>query len=164
MRAVRPLLGARMADGDRGLGGDEDGRCGEDANLRRQRTSSFHDRMGAIFGLKLSAATVCGNVRRGDAKVMKEVTKEKFKEVYFALGGGAATGWGLEIWNSSFENEKIPGMKYFLEEPETSEHTRMMIVTDYGMHEHRLFFFTEESEESLFEFPDDDASNKKQQK
>ena len=95
---------------------------------------------------------------------MKEVTKEKFKEVYFALGGGAATGWGLEIWNSSFENEKIPGMKYFLEEPETSGHTRMMIVTDYGMHEHRLFFFTEESEESLFEFPDDDASNKKQQK
>lgn len=85
---------------------------------------------------------------------MKEVTKEEFKEVYFRLGGGDATGYGLEHWNKFFEDEKRPGMKYLLEEPETPEHTRMMIVTDYGRNEYRLFFWTEESEESFFDFPD----------
>jgi hypothetical protein len=40
-----------------------------------------------------------------------------------------------------------------LEEPKTPEHTRMMIVTDGGRNEHRLFFMTEESEESFFNFP-----------
>ena len=87
---------------------------------------------------------------------MKEVTKEQFKEIYFKLGGGAATGWGLEHWNKSFEDDKRSEMKYLLEEPETPEHTRMMIVTDYGENEHRLFFLTEESEESLFEFPSEE--------
>jgi hypothetical protein len=33
-------------------------------------------------------------------------------------------------------------------------HTRMMIVTDYGRNEYRLFFMTEESEESFFDYPD----------
>lgn len=56
-------------------------------------------------------------------------------------------------WNEFFEVKKRPGMKYLLEEPETTEHTRMMIVTDYGRNEYRLFFLTEESEESLFDFP-----------
>jgi hypothetical protein len=69
---------------------------------------------------------------------MKEVTKEQFKEVYFKLGGGTETGWGLEYWNKFFEDEKIPGMKYLLEEPETPEHTRMMIVT--SLNEHRLLW------------------------
>ena len=31
----------------------------------------------------------------------------------------------------------------------------MMIITDYGRIEYRLFFLTEESEESLFDFPDE---------
>jgi hypothetical protein len=44
-------------------------------------------------------------------------------------------------------------MKYLLEEPETPEHTRMMIVTDNGRNEYRLFFMTEESEEYFFDFP-----------
>mgnify|MGYP001190311083 FL=1 len=83
---------------------------------------------------------------------MKEVSKEQFKEIYFRLGGGAATGWGLDYWNQFFEGEKIPGMKYLLEEPATPEHARMMIVTDFAVHEYRLFFMTEESEESLFDF------------
>jgi len=30
----------------------------------------------------------------------------------------------------------------------------MMIVKDFHVHEYRLFFMTEESEESFFEFPD----------
>ena len=85
---------------------------------------------------------------------MKEVTKEQFKEIYFKLGGGETTGWGLEYWNKFFEDEKRPGMKYLSEEPKTPEYTRMMIVTDYGRNEYRLFFLTEESEESFFDFPD----------
>jgi len=83
---------------------------------------------------------------------MEEVTKEQFKEIYFKLGGGAATGWSLEYWNKFFEDEKEPGMRYLLEEPETPEDTRMMIVS--GGNEHRLFFWTEESEKSFFDFPD----------
>lgn len=85
---------------------------------------------------------------------MKVVTKEQFKEIYCRLGGGTATGWGLECWNTLFEGEERSGMKYLVEEPATPEHTRMMIVTDYGRNEYRLFFLTEESEESFFDFPD----------
>jgi hypothetical protein len=71
-----------------------------------------------------------GTLRQGDANKMKEVTKEQFKEIYFRLGGGAATGWDLKYWNIFFKDEKIPGRKYLIEEPATPEHDRMMIVTD----------------------------------
>jgi hypothetical protein len=84
---------------------------------------------------------------------MTEVTKERFKEIYFRLGNGATTGWDLEYWNKFFENEKRSEMKYLVEEPATPAHTRMMIVTDHGRNEYRLFFFTEESEEAFFDFP-----------
>jgi len=84
---------------------------------------------------------------------MKEVTKDQFKEIYSKHGGGEATGWSLAYWNQFFENEKRQGMKYLAEEPETPVHTRMMIVTDYSRNEYRLFFMTEESEESFFDFP-----------
>ncbi|MEI6207915.1 MAG: hypothetical protein WCP20_14120 [Desulfuromonadales bacterium] len=86
---------------------------------------------------------------------MKEVSKTQFKEIYFRLGGGASTGWDLEYWNTFFKDEKIPGMKYLIEEPATPEHDRMMIVTDTGSIEYRLFFLTEESEEFHFEFPNE---------
>jgi len=46
-------------------------------------------------------------------------------------------------------------MKYLVEEPETPEHTRMMIVTDNTAKEYRLFFFTEEAEDRFFEFPEE---------
>jgi hypothetical protein len=84
---------------------------------------------------------------------MKEVTKEQFKEIYFRLGGGL--GWDADYWNKFFEVERRSGMKYLMEEPATPEHTRMMIVTDYGANEYRLFFLTEESEESFFRFPEE---------
>ncbi len=84
---------------------------------------------------------------------MKEVTKVQFKDIYFRVGGGAATGWDLAYWNNFFEDEKRPGMKYLVEEPATPEHKRMMIVTDCGGNEYRLFFMTEEGEESFFDFP-----------
>jgi hypothetical protein len=86
---------------------------------------------------------------------MREVTREEFKQMYFKLGGGAATGWDLNYWNKFFPDTERPGMKYLVEEPATPEHTRMMIVTDSGAHEHRLFFLTEEAEDRLFEFPEE---------
>lgn len=86
---------------------------------------------------------------------MRQVTKEQFREVYFRLGGGTSTGWGPDYWDTFFERPDRPGMTYMLEEPATPEHTRMMIVTDFGAHEYRLFFMTEESEEALFEFPEE---------
>jgi hypothetical protein len=85
---------------------------------------------------------------------MKEVSKEQFKEMYFQLGGGRETGWGPDNWNSLFEKKTNRPMKYLVREPETPEHTRMMIVTDYGCNEYRMFFVTEDEEEQIFEFPD----------
>ncbi len=85
---------------------------------------------------------------------MKEVTKEQFKEIYFSLGRGF--GWDPDYWNRCFEDAERPGMKYLVEEPRTAEHTRMMIVTDYGEKEYRLFFLTEEDEEFFFSFPGKD--------
>ena len=85
---------------------------------------------------------------------MKRSTKDQFRETYFKLGGGDTTGWGLEYWNQFFEDDnKNPGMKYLVEEPETPKHTRMMIVTDFSTHEYRMFFLTEEAEERFFDFP-----------
>jgi hypothetical protein len=90
---------------------------------------------------------------------MKEVTKEQFKEIFFRLGGGDRAGYGIEHWNKFFENETRSNMKYLAEEPQTSEHYRMMIVTDYATNEYRLFFMTEEAEERFFDFPGKDESN-----
>lgn len=84
---------------------------------------------------------------------MKEVSKEEFKEVYFKLGGGNVTGWDLHHWNRFFEKNEEPDMKYLVQEPRTPEETRMIIVTDYSVKEYRLFFLTEEAEESFFDFP-----------
>ncbi len=100
---------------------------------------------------RVSLMQASGHLILGD---MREVAKEKFKELYFKLGGGSAAGWGPEYWNKFFEDNEIPGMKYLVQEPETPEHTRMMIVTDHSRNEYRLFFLTEEAEESFFDFPE----------
>lgn len=86
---------------------------------------------------------------------MKEVIKEKFRELYFNRGGGAATGWDLNYWNKFYADNETTDMKYLVEEPETPEQTRMMIVTDRSAKEYRLFFLTEEAEERFFEFPEE---------
>ena len=84
---------------------------------------------------------------------MREVTKEEFKEAFFTLGGRESSGWSLEYWNKFFEDDMRLGMTYRLQDPETPQHTRMMIVSDFDRSEYRLFFLTEEGEESLFDFP-----------
>jgi hypothetical protein len=82
---------------------------------------------------------------------MREVTKAEFKEMYFRLGGGPASGWTQDYWDHNIEPRATPDMKFVVEDPPTPEHNRMFIVTD--AREHRLFFMTEESEESFFEMP-----------
>jgi hypothetical protein len=94
-----------------------------------------------------------GNRSSNTTAVMKEVTKDQFKKIYFKFGGGDATGWSSERWYSDFEYDEKPAMKYMAQEPETPEHTRMMIVVDYGRNEYRLFFMTEEAEDRFFDFP-----------
>ena len=80
---------------------------------------------------------------------MREVSKSEFKKMYFRFGR-AADGWGPDYWEKFFEQEERVPMKYKIEEPESPEHTRMMIVSDYAVHEYRLFFLTEEAEERFF--------------
>ena len=84
---------------------------------------------------------------------MKQVIKEEFKKLYFKFGGGAATGWDLNYWNKFFADDEKTDMKYSVEEPETPEHTRMMIVTDFSAKEYRMFFLTEEGEDRFCKFP-----------
>ena len=84
---------------------------------------------------------------------MKEVTLDQFREIYFRLGGGDRAGWGQAYWDQFFATATGPAMKYLIEEPPTPSHNRMMIVSDFAAREYRLFFMTEESEESFCEFP-----------
>jgi hypothetical protein len=84
---------------------------------------------------------------KGNATGFKEVTKEKFKEIYFRLGGGKASGWTAEYWQEFFENKAKLGWKYMVEEPRSAKHIRMNIVTDNKAQEYRMFFMTEEDEE-----------------
>lgn len=50
------------------------------------------------------AATSTPDSTKGNAPTFKEVTKEKFKEIYFRLGGGKRSGWTAEYWQEFFEN------------------------------------------------------------
>ena len=82
------------------------------------------------------------------ASGFREVAKEKFKEIYFRLGGGESSGWTADYWQKFFEDEVKPSWKYMVEEPRTAEHVRMNIITDHKAEEYRLFFTTEEEEVS----------------
>ncbi len=87
---------------------------------------------------------------------MKEVPKEQFEEIYFRLGGGDRAGWDQAYWDQFFASDPSPAMKYVIEEPPTPQHHRMMIVSDFAAREYRLFFMTEQNEESFCEFPNQD--------
>jgi len=56
-------------------------------------------------------------------------------------------------WQQTFERTEDKNMRFKIEEPQSDNHDRMMIVSDYAGREHRLFFFTEESEERFFDNP-----------
>lgn len=57
-------------------------------------------------------------------------------------------GWGPSYWEKFHAPEDKAPTEYWIEEPPSPAHDRMMIVS--GAADHRLFFFTEESEESFF--------------
>lgn len=80
---------------------------------------------------------------------MKEVTKAEFKAAYFKYGR-ERDGWGRAYWDKFFEPEPKKPMRYLVEEPPSPAHNRMMIVDDARLGETRLFFFTEEAEETHF--------------
>ena len=83
----------------------------------------------------------------------KEVTKEKFKEIYFRLGGGKYSGWTADHWQQSFEDDVKPGWRFMVEEPRSPKHDSMWIVSDSQAKEYRLFFMTDESTEDFFDNP-----------
>jgi hypothetical protein len=87
--------------------------------------------------------------KRMDEPAFKQVSKELFKEMYFRLGGGKASGWTADYWQEFFEDKDDLGWMYMVEEPRSAEHNRMYIVTDYKAREYRLFFVTEQSEDSF---------------
>lgn len=78
---------------------------------------------------------------------MRKATKQEFKDMFFKYGT-ERDGWGQSYWDKFFAPEDKVPMEYSIEEPPSPKHNRMMIVSDAK--EHRLFFFTEESEESFF--------------
>jgi hypothetical protein len=91
-----------------------------------------------------------------DGAVFREVTKEAFQEVYFRLGGGDRSGWTADYWLSSFADAPRPGWQFMVEDPASPAHDCMWIVTDNEAKEYRLFFMTDESTESVFDFPGKD--------
>lgn len=82
------------------------------------------------------------------AQAEKEITKEQFKDLYFKYAT-PDSGWTEDYWNSFYEKEE--GKRYFFTEPETPESTRLFIVQN-GI-ERYMVFFTEDAEESFFDFP-----------
>ncbi len=78
----------------------------------------------------------------------KEVTKEEFKSLYFKYST-PYSGWTESYWNSFFEKEE--GKKYFFTEPASPKENRMYITTSGEVR--RLYFLTEEGNESLSDFP-----------
>ncbi|HEX7313735.1 MAG TPA: hypothetical protein VF297_07425 [Pyrinomonadaceae bacterium] len=91
-----------------------------------------------------------------DEPTFKQVSKDFFKEMYFRLGGGEASGWTADYWRKSFEDKADLGWMFMVEEPRSAEHDRMLVVTDHQAREHRLFFVTDQSEEDFFHQPADE--------
>lgn len=78
----------------------------------------------------------------------EEVSKEKFKELYFQYA--IPCGWTADQWNEVYAGKETA--RFFFTKPDTPESTRVFIVSDANSH--RMFFLTEEAEESFFEFPE----------
>jgi hypothetical protein len=91
-----------------------------------------------------------------DEPAFKQVSKALFKDIYFGLGGGEASGWTADYWRDVFEDEAELGWRFMVEEPRSAEHNRMCVVTDHKAREHRLFFMTDQSAEDFFHQPGDE--------
>ncbi|MCF7844162.1 hypothetical protein K9M47_04735 [Candidatus Gracilibacteria bacterium] len=78
----------------------------------------------------------------------KEIIKEEFKKMYFKYAL-PDSGWTQDYWDDFYEGGK--NIKYIFTEPNSPDATSMFIVS--GDDELRMFFMTEESEESFFDYP-----------
>ena len=81
---------------------------------------------------------------------MRQVTKAEFRKVFFEHGRGA-DGWTQACWDRVYETDRVPAMSYRVELPQEPGQTRMMIVDDFALREHRLFFVHEQAEERFFQ-------------
>ena len=79
---------------------------------------------------------------------MQEVTKQQFKEMYFSHRQ-RNSGWTNDYWEKFFEPEPAQPMKYKVEPPASPGHTSMMIVTDFGSREYRMFFLTQDEADRM---------------
>ena len=77
-----------------------------------------------------------------------ELSKSEFKKMYMKYRT-EGDGWSDKYWDHFYERQTAK--KYFFTEPETPEHTRMLI-SDSKDSVH-LFFMSEEAEERLFDYP-----------
>lgn len=73
-----------------------------------------------------------------------EISKAEFKSMYFKYAV-PNSGWTVDYWNQSFEYEVLA--KYYFEKPDSPLANRMMISSGSGSH--RMFFLTEDAEESF---------------
>src|ERR1044072_4306775 len=92
--------------------------------------------------------------RQMDEPVFTQVSKGLFEDMYFRLGGGKSTGWTADYWQKVIEPYAGLGWRFMVEEPRSAEHNRMFVVTDPQAWGHRLFFMTEQSEDSFMEWPE----------
>ena len=88
-----------------------------------------------------------------DEPAFRQVAKGLFEDMYFRLGGGASTGWTADYWREAIEPLAGLGWRFMVEEPRSAAHSRMWVVTDHKVMEHRLFFVTEQSEEDFMQWP-----------
>ena len=79
------------------------------------------------------------------------VTHTHFRELYFQYAQ-PNSGWTEDYWKQFFETKQSD--VYYFEAPESPLANRMMISS--GQNTHRMFFLTEDAEESFFQFPGDD--------
>lgn len=90
---------------------------------------------------------------------MQEITKEQFKEIFFANPDPEIKDpcYQQDYWDKFYEN--VIGARYFYKKPESAEQNRMMIVEDNSKQPeivYRISFQTVEDEEFSFK-PDYDG-------
>jgi hypothetical protein len=81
--------------------------------------------------------------------MFNEVSKAEFKALY-TIHARPDDGWTAAYWDTFYEGESRPALRFLYEPPESPAHTRMMLVEDHGQGECRMFFLTEEALEGFF--------------
>ncbi len=83
-----------------------------------------------------------------------EVSKDRFRAVFLEHGGGygrPGNEHADRVWADQYEGQV--GWSYVVDEPDSPRHNRMHVSSSFGSRQHRIFFMTEEGEESSYDFP-----------